>query len=193
MTDLCGSSENIISIVNYTLRKGLVDDNDDNNDNTNMMSSVPTTSTNTNQIMSKECSESGNDIDNDKSGENSHNDNNNHDGNSTNNNNNPTDVQDNQKKTGDNDDNDNKDDNNDDNNNENNQDKVDEESNQDDIIAPVSDLSDTNRRIWVVTTAGLPWRYVPGIFPIGLFSFPAFPVGLVSWSDHQPRFCSFSF
>jgi hypothetical protein len=147
MSDLCGSSENIISIVNFTLRKGLDNKNDVDDKRMFPMS----TSTNTNQVLSKESSSSPtkesskNNNGNNGNGENDKN----IDGNNNKNNIHQADNQDK--------DNSNKDvvDTDDD-----NEDKIDGENNQDDMIAPVSDLSDISRRICVVTTAGLPWRYV---------------------------------
>jgi hypothetical protein len=146
MTDLCGSSENLISIVKYTLRKGLNDD-----DATDVSSRQ--TPTNTNQILSKESSSSPtNELlkNNDDSDVGENDNTNNNIGENSNNGGNDNQADDKNCKSK----------NVEDDDNDNEHEVVDRENNEDDIVAPVSDLSDPNRRICVVTTAGLPWRYV---------------------------------
>lgn len=146
MSDLCGSSENLISIVNCTLRrKGEYDDK-------NATASIGTASTTRQIAMSNnDAAEEPSSTSpppetrqekNDAEGG----DDNNNDG---------GDAE--QKKEG------SSDNKKEGSTNEAGSDRDDEKEEQDgdkDLISAVSDLSDVTRRICVVTTAALPWRYV---------------------------------
>lgn len=149
MSDLCGSSENLISIVNYTLRrKGECDDK-------KTTASIGTAS------ITRQIAMSSNDAAEEPSSTSS-----------------PPESRQEKNDAGGGDDNDN--DNNSDGGDaeqekegfsENKEDgstnEADSEGDDDreedgdtDLISAVTDLSDVTRRICVVTTAALPWRYV---------------------------------
>jgi digalactosyldiacylglycerol synthase len=65
------------------------------------------------------------------------------------------------------------------------------DQNDNDAITPESDLSDLNRRIWVVTTASLPWRTGTAVNPLARALYltrgrPKHYVGLViPWLESQ--------
>jgi hypothetical protein len=133
MSNLCGSSENIISVIKYTLNTTELDD--------------PCLTLSTITTKTKECSAyDGDDKKTDGSpppvGEKNDEGSDGNGGNdgATNNNDDKdkTDDKESSKDGGD----------------------KEEDESDDDVLAPVSDLSDVNRRIYVVTTASLPWRYV---------------------------------
>jgi hypothetical protein len=136
MSDLCGSSDNLISIVNYTLRNGLKD---------GKTTGVHSTSTDTNAILSNDSSSSPTKGSSSKNDNGSENDNQSEKHSEPVGNNKQTENEDKGQNVE---------------NDDTKDDEVDGANLQDDTIAPVSDLSDIHRRICVVTTAGLPWRYV---------------------------------
>jgi hypothetical protein len=126
---LCGSSENIISIVNYSFGKSILLASDDSE----MMDAADTTK---HPSAASGTPGSGDDTDKESQNESQH-----EDGNGEAN-----------------DDNDKKEKSSTDKESDSNTDET-KQDEDDGKLAPVSDLSDVNRRICVVTTAGLPWRY----------------------------------
>jgi hypothetical protein len=131
MSDLCGSSENLMSIVNYTLRK--VDEDDNVVCPTDAPKQITMSKDSSSPLPSTPDSRQEKDTDDDDDTK-----------------------QDGEKGSADQDGTDKDAANDTEESDENNK-------NEAETIAPVSDLSDVNRRIYVVTTAGLPWRYVEGI------------------------------